>query len=264
MECLSYCIAGKIDLNSVERRLRHQGYRLERHWRSLMLFEPKQNHYCFVFANGSIVTWNAKRHQVRTYLDLIRPFAIRPAKIISQDEFFYRVGEAMHIAPHDYFSVDCIVLESDEEELKLSLSYGFAQSIKLKYYEHFLESLASQYTPMIYALGKKHARIRRSKVRQVISQLLIAKSEMTLVEDTLYQPKFFWQHPNLEEYYLLIEKYLDIPKRVDALNQQFSTLSEVFDMLNTYLENKHASFLEIIIIILLVVEIVFSVMHLQI
>ena len=226
-----------------------------------MLFDALLNQYCFVFANGSVVTWGVKRHQINGYIQLVRPFATGLAKTIIQDEFFYQAGEVTSIKPHPSFNLDCITLASDDTDLKLSLAYGFAQSIKLKYYEHFLENLAREYSPLLHTLGKKRPRIDRTKVRQIISQLLIAKSQMNLVEDTLYQPKFFWQHPNLEKYYLMLERYLDLPKRVDALNQQFNTLNEVFDMLNAYLEHKHSSFLEIVIIVLIVAEIFFQIVN---
>lgn len=48
-----------------------------------------------------------------------------------------------------------------------------------------------------------------------------------------------------------------------SLNPQLDTLNEVFDMLNTYLENRHSHFLEIIIIVLILTEIIFNVLHLQ-
>ena len=43
------------------------------------------------------------------------------------------------------FDVDCLKIENDNDELKLSLSYGFSQSVKLQYFETILEKLIEKF-----------------------------------------------------------------------------------------------------------------------
>ena len=82
---------------------------------------------------------------------------------------------------------------------------------------------------------------------------------MNLISNFLYHPKYFWQHPTLEEYYIMLERYLHIQRRVNAINHRLDTLNEIFDMFNGYLENRHAHNLELIIIFLIAIEIVVGV-----
>ncbi len=213
----------------------------------------------FVFKNGTVVSWGLKRHQIHAYLDTICLFADKLTSFNLHDEVSYRYGLKTNIEPHDYFDVDCLTLdrEIDDNELKLSLSYGFSQSVKLQYFETILENLIETNTPMIQTLsGKKHASISRTKLQHVIGEILRAKTEMNLISNFLYHPKYFWQHPTLEEYYIMLERYLHIQRRVNTINHRLDTINDIFDMFNGYLENRHARNIELIIVVLIAIEVI--------
>ncbi len=264
MECLSYCIANTIDLSRLDNHYKTTlaGYSSVKLRDLLKLNHGSSKNPVFVFKNGTVVSWGIKRHEINTYLDTIKLFADKLVTIPVHDEFSYQYGNKTSIEPHDYFDVDCIHIDSDSDELKLSLSYGFSQSVKLQYFETILESLVDKYTPLIRSLSRKGGMsLSRNKVRQIISELLEAKSEMNLISNFLYHPKYFWQHPTLEEHYIMLERYLHIQRRVNAINHRLDTLNEIFDMFNSYLENRHSQRLEVIIIVLITIEIVFAVLN---
>ena len=102
--------------------------------------------------------------------------------------------------------------------------------------------------------------IGRRQIQQVIAEILGAKSEMNLISNFLYHPKYFWQHPILEEHFIMLERYLHIQRRVNAMNHRLDTLNEIFDMFNGYLENRHGHHLEMVIIVLIILEIVIAVL----
>lgn len=178
------------------------------------------------------------------------------------DEFHYQIGDKTAIEPHGFYDVDCLTIEEDSDELKLSLSYGFSQSVKLQYFETIIDALIEKYNPLIQALSHKgEMPISRKQIQQVIGEILGAKSELNLISNFLYHPKYFWQHPTLEEHFSMLERYLHIQRRVNAINHRLDTLNEIFDMFNGYLENRHSHHLEIIIIVLITVEIIIAVMN---
>lgn len=263
MECLSYCIANSIDLTRLDNHYKTTlaGYDSVKS-RDILKLSPTdaKNSLVFVFKNGTVVSWGVKRHQMRAYLETIRLFADKPVSFRVHDEFSYQLGDKTSIEPHDFFDVDCLRIDSDNDELKLSLSYGFSQSVKLQYFETILEVLIEKYTPLIHTLSQKKAMsVTRRQIRQVIGEILIANSEMNLISNFLYHPKYFWQHPTLEEHFIMLERYLHLQRRVNAINHRLDTLNEIFDMFNGYLENRHSHNLEIIIIALIAVEIAFNV-----
>jgi len=265
MECLSYCIANTIDLTRLDNHYKTTlvGY-VSVKSRDVLKLSPcdENNIRVFVFKNGTVVSWGIKRHQVSAYIDTILLFAYKPIALQVHDEFIYRSGEKTAIEPHDYFDVDCLSIDTDSDELKLSLSYGFSQSVKLQYFETILETLIEKDTPLIRSLSNKSGvTVSRDQTRQVIGEILGAKSEMNLISNFLYHPKYFWQHPTLEEYYIMLERYLHIQRRINALNHRLDTLNEIFNMFNDYLESRHAHHLEVIIIALIAIEIVIGVLH---
>lgn len=262
MECLSYCIANTLDLTRLDTHLKSclTGYTSVK-FRDVLKLAPIDNnkYVLFIFKNGTIVSWGVKRYQIKNYLNHIIQFADNPVPFLVHDEFSYQQGEKIGIEPHDYFDVDCITTDVDNDELMLSLSYGFSQSVKLQYFETVIDVLIEKYTPFIQRLSDKGKMpISRTQIRQVIGEILGAKSEMNLISNFLYHPKYFWQHPTLEEYFIMLERYLHIQRRVNAINHRLDTLSEIFDMFNSYLENRHSHHLEIIIIVLIIVEIFFA------
>ena len=259
MECLSYCIANSIDLTRLDNHYKTTlvGYESVKS-RDILKLSPcnVKNTLVFVFKNGTVVSWGFKRYQISAYLDTIRLFADKPISFRVRDEFNYQLGDKTLIEPHDFFDVDCLRIDTDNDELKLSLSYGFSQSVKLQYFETILETLIEKYTPLIHSLSNKGGMpVTRNQIRQVIGEILGAKSEMNLISNFLYHPKYFWQHPTLEEHYIMLERYLHIQRRVNAINHRLDTLNEIFDMFNGYLENRHTHSLEIMVIVLIAIEI---------
>ena len=265
MECLSYCVANSVDLTRLDNHYKTTlvGY-VSVKSRDILKLSPcgTNNTLVFVFKNGTVVSWGIKRHHITAYLDTIRLFSDKPISFPVHDEFSYQYGDKTSIEPHDFFDVDCLSIDTDSDELKLSLSYGFSQSVKLQYFETILEALIEKYTPLIQNLSNKGAKaVTRNQIRDVIIEILGAKSEMNLISNFLYHPKYFWQHPTLEEHFIMLERYLHIQRRVNTINHRLDTINEIFDMLNGYLDSRHTHNLEIIVIVLIAIEVVFGVIN---
>jgi len=266
MECLSYCIADRIDLTRLDNHYKTTviGYNSNKS-RDFVKLVPSDSPdvLVFVFKNGTIVTWGLKRYQIKPYLETIKHFSNKPISFQVHDEFSYQLSNNTSIRPHEYFEVDCLRLDSsnNQYELKLSLSYGFSQSVKLQYFETILEGLIEKNTPLIHSLSNKAGTtVPRTQIRQVIGEILQAKTELNLVSNFLYHPKYFWQHPTLEEYYTMLERYLHIQRRVNSINHRLDTINDIFDMFNDYLEIRHAHHLEVIIIVLIGIEIIIGIL----
>lgn len=260
MECLSFCIAKSIDLSRLDNHFKNSPTLFTSvKTRDVIKLNPVNNkdHIIYIFKNGTVVSWGIKRYQINYYLNTIKQLIDKPVAILVHDEFHYKIGGKTAIEPHDFFDVDCLTIEEDSDELKLSLSYGFSQSAKLQYFETIIDALIEKYNPMIQSLSHKGGMpIRRKQIQQIIGEILGAKSELNLISNFLYHPKYFWQHPTLEEHFIMLERYLHIQRRVNAINHRLDTLNEIFEMFNGYLENRHAHNLEIIIIVLIAIEII--------
>lgn len=267
MECLSFCIAKTIDLSRIDTHFKN----VSSEFSSLktrdvikLTRNSNQNHTIYVFKNGTVVSWGIKRYQINDYLNTIKQLVDKPVNLLVHDEFHFQPGNKTTIEPHDYFEVDCLIIEDGDDEIKLSLSYGFSQSVKLQYFETIIDGLIEKYNPVIQTLSHSgEMEISRNQIQQIIGEILGAKSEMNLISNFLYHPKYFWQHPTLEQHFSMLERYLHIQRRVNAINHRLDTLNEIFEMFNGYLDNRHGHNLEIIIIVLIIMEIVVAVLNLH-
>lgn len=263
MQCLTYCIASQVRLSRLDAGLKQQGYRSEKLVDVLQLSE-KNNVLIFIFSNGTVVAWGVKKNRIKHYLELVKPYCEELLPTYHHDGFIYRHGEKMSMSAHPYFNAEILTMETMDEETKLALSYAFSQSIKLRHYESINDSLSKKYSPVVHDLSEHgHIKTSRREIRKITGEILAAKSLINLQPSFMYQPKFFWKHPNLESEYLMLRKYLDISERVEVTNHQLNSLNEIFTLLSGYLEDRHSHFLEVIIIVLISVEIVFSFLHLQ-
>lgn len=265
MECLSYCVGSEIDISRLDRALsketRWQVLRL-RHVIELTDTHAKAHQTAFIFQNGTLVTWGIKRYQMDEYFKLLKPFLKSAIHPYLYDAITYQIGDKTTITPHDYFDVDVLTIEENSNELKLSLSYGLSQSVKLLAFETRVDNLIYKFSPEIEALSASgKLNMSRKAIQRALGEILGAKSQVNVKSNFLYQPKFFWQHPTLESYYTLIEKYMDIEKRIHALNHKLDNLSQIFELFYNYLDVRHSHFLEVIIIALIAIEIVFNVLN---
>lgn len=267
MECLSFCIAKSIDLSRIDAYFKNSSAEfssLKTRDVVKLTSNTKQDRTIYVFKNGTVVSWGVKRYQINDYLNTIKQLLDKPVTMSVHDEFHFQAGEKTTIEPHDFFDVDCLTIEDESDELKLSLSYGFSQSVKLQYFETIIDALIEKYNPMIQSLSHTgEMEISRTQIQQIIGEILGAKSEMNLISNFLYHPKYFWQHPTLEQHFAMLERYLHIQRRVNAINHRLDTLNEIFEMFNGYLDNRHGHNLEIIIIVLIIMEIVVAVLNLH-
>jgi len=151
---------------------------------------------------------------------------------------------------------DLITLSSDDPLLRLSVSHGLAQSIKLNEYEHQAQDTITRYAHLPRALAETgKITLRRRALAKIRGHLFSTKSDIFLHYGLLDTPEFFWEYPEYEHAYSATARYLDIRPRVDLLSNKLDVIHELFEMLAEELNHKHSSFLEWIIIILIAFEI---------
>lgn len=94
-----------------------------------------------------------------------------------------------------------------------------------------------------------------------MGEIFIEMSSVNLNSDYLDVPEYFWRFPSLENYYAITEQFLDITRRVTALNQRLDVLHQFFDMLTGQLQFQHSTKLEVVVILLIFIEIVVNLMQ---
>jgi len=219
----------------------------------------------FFFNHGCFVCWGFKKKFEDKILEVAHEFSINRSLHVETDHFYYQYGQETTIDSHEKLRLDIITLGSEDSQIKLAISYGLAQSIKLEAFEDAIQlAIKTNGTLPEEIATRGSISLSRRAIFKRIGEIFIARSSINLNIEYLDVPEFFWRNPNLEPYYIMTKKYLDIPSRVMALNQKLDVLQELLDILNSQVQHRHSSLLESIIIILIIVEILVSLFQLHI
>jgi uncharacterized Rmd1/YagE family protein len=256
MRCIAYCTSTAFDVPNLFSHLKT-------HFSSVRRFrEVVSIHYAaediahtegevFFFPYGALVCWGLTEHHEQQILQLIQPFEQQRVEPIETDDLSYAYGEALRIEE------DEILLPSHELEIKLAISHGFAQSVKLQVFEQTVQKTIHWTRDIPQLLAEKGSiRFSRKEIRRRIGRLFIDRSSINLHQELLDTPEFFWEHTDLEPMYALTAHYFDRERRVNVLNQRLLVIQELLDMLGEELNNQHSARLEWTIIWLIVIEVI--------
>ncbi|MBA2654291.1 MAG: RMD1 family protein [Gammaproteobacteria bacterium] len=259
MRCVSFCTAKSYSLNGLTNFFKNRKFPTKLYRHVLHVSIPNQSANLFIFSHGCFVSWNLKRKEELKLLQEIKAFSTDPLDRIEIDYFSFKYGEETTVETHERFNADVITLESDNVQIKLAISYGLAESIKLEYYEELIKNTIKKNSQLPEELAKTgKILLSRKAISQRMGEIFIEMSSVNLNSGYLDVPEYFWRFPNLESYYTMTEQFLDITRRVAALNQRLDVLHQFFDMLTGQLQFQHSTLLEIIIILLIFIEIVIS------
>lgn len=259
MRCVSFCTAKAYSLNGLSNFFKNKKFITKLYRNVLHVSVADKSADLFFFSHGCFVSWNLKRKNEQFLLQEIKPFSTEPLDRIETDYFSFIYGDETSLETHERFNTDVITLESDNVQIKLAISYGLAESIKLEYYEELIKNTIKKNSQLPEELAKSgKILLSRKAISQRMGEIFIEMSSVNLNSGYLDVPEYFWRFPNLENYYTMTEQFLDITRRVAALNQRLDVLHQFFDMLTGQLQFQHSSLLEVIIILLIFIEIVIS------
>lgn len=262
--CVSFCTAANYDIPALANSFDRKDYQVKLSRVVLSLKSLKNGSEIFIFNHGCFVCWGLTKRQEQKWIRYIATFARDPLPNVEMDFFSFKLGDDTTLITHERFKLDIITLESDNPQIKLAISYGLAQSIKLESFEAAIQVTVKKnsFLPVDIANYGSISLTRRAIFKRM-GEIFLARSSINLNSEFLDTPEFFWRNPNLEVYYTMTSKFLDIPARVLALNQKLDVLQELLDILNTQLQHRHSTLLETIIIVLIVIEIFISVFQLH-
>ncbi len=205
----------------------------------------------FYFPYGAAICWGVSSNEGKKYLEYTKNFSVKTLDEIEEDAFTFRYGDKYE------FVKDDLVLPNKEILTKLTVSHGFAQSVKLGAFENTISSSfeKTRHIPVNLATKGKIP-LSRKEIRKKMGALFLDRSSINLHTDVLDTPEFFWEHPELEPVYLDVANELDIETRGQVLNQRLDVLRELFEMLGNELNHQHSSRLEWIIIWLILIEVI--------
>lgn len=259
MRSASYCTAESYNVDELAKFLRDEGC------------EPKFYDYVvhihrgtddgitreiFYFPYGCVTFWGFNEEEEEKILLELAPFEIAPLNDHMRDHSTFDKGQETRINEED----DEIILESDDVLIKLSISHALTQSVKLQAFEQVIEKTIENTRHLPAELAEQgKISLSRKKISQKIGALFAQRNSINLHSDILDTPEFFWRRPRYEPYYKMATEYMDISIRLDILNRRLDVIHELYDILSNELKHSHSSYLEWVIIWLIVTEVLLTI-----
>lgn len=265
LRCVSFCTAASYDILGLASFFKRKGYFTRITRDALHVRNTKRPGDIFFFNHGSFVCWGFKKSFEEKLVDYVKDFSNHPLQSIETDHFYYHYGQETTLDTHERLRLDIITLDSEDPHIKFAISYGLAQSIKLEAFEEAIKDVIRRNNHLPDEIANKGViSLSRRAIFKRVGEIFLVRSSINLNIEYLDAPEFFWRNPNLEPYYIMTKKFLDIPSRVMALNQKLDVLQELLDILTSQVQHLHSSLLESIIIILIMVEIFISLFRLHV
>lgn len=253
MRCTTYCTAGAYDIPKLFQSLQTSGS--PHLYRDVIHLEIKQDKATkgdiFYFPYGCVVLWGLDEFEEKLVLERVKQFEKDPMNRLERDDFTFIYGETMKIEEDEIF------IQNKSATTKLAISHGLAQSVKLTIFEETVHKTieTTKVLPNELASAGKIT-LSRKEISKKMGELFIERNIINLNSEILDTPEFFWEFPELEPFYRKTAHYLDISKRVEAMNKRLTVIHELFEILSNELNHQHSSRLEWTIIILIIIEVI--------
>ncbi len=259
MQVVSYCTCTSYNLNLILDLLSASGRSCTISY-DVLYFEINHESAVFIFDFGCIVFWGVDAQEQKSILDSIATYAEDLSYSYTVEKLEYKFSEKS--TTHIDEESDVVMLGSNEIHLRLSLSYGFAQSAKLEVIENYIEKTINENKSIPLELIKTgKISLSRKELAKKIGNLFSAKNSASLNTNVLDTPDFFWKKPMYEQYYEMAVYFMELEQRISVLDTRLNVIQELYGILSTELQHSHSSRLEMIIIFLIMVEVVLVLMR---
>ncbi|XGW14721.1 hypothetical protein V3C99_000750 [Haemonchus contortus] len=231
---------------------------------------PTQINEIFVFQDGVAVFWNVshaeRAHAIRDFERFMEGPYESSVTIEEQDTMPFSVLEGRDTTiKHDRFILSGEKHGKDHRNFdsvleRFSLSQAFAASVKVGVWETLLNDLAEPLSGTTKALKQGIIPWSRKKALMKSGEFAALRHSINL-DCTLLNRDFYWDRSQIEQYYLISARHFTLGRRISNLNRRLDYCEELVKMVDNMLALRHASTLEWMIIVLIVIEVIFDLLH---
>ncbi|MDD2905266.1 MAG: RMD1 family protein [Sulfurimonas sp.] len=140
------------------------------------------------------------------------------------------------------------------------ISHVISQSVALEVYEKKLSEYYEKSRKLIIDVST-FSIYKRNLLAKFSKQLVLIRHDMLIDLFLLDKPNILWDNENAELLYNKLASSLELKDRFDVIEYKLDSIKDDIAMIMDLTNHNHSSFLEWIIIILIMIEIVMSLME---
>ena len=230
----------------------------------------------FVFAYGSVVWWGNSH---RSFESIARDFLQKTynhrwvqqryaQRILEQmfplwliSEFVsYRADELWTSATFtEALQRDRLLLHNQRSPLKQAFSHSLAQNVKMDVVENLVDRLLQECRPLPYQMKVRgQASISGLRARQLKGEIFQYRMMIRNESELVGEPDFFWEHSRYLPLFEHLNAEYSIAARIHEVDEKLDAAMSTLDTISWQFQQRHATRLEWIVIILIFFEILIA------
>lgn len=155
---------------------------------------------------------------------------------------------------------DKITLKNDSITNLLIISHVISQSVALEIYENKLTHYYEK-SRNIIEVSNSYSFYKRNRLSNFAKELVLIRHDMLIDLHLLDKPNILWDNEDAEALYNALSDSLELKDRFDVVEYKLTSIKDDIVMVMDLANHNHSSFLEWIIIILILIEIVMGIME---
>jgi uncharacterized Rmd1/YagE family protein len=224
-----------------------------------MIVRYAEDSYLFVYNYGAVVFFNVPEELQEKELSAIQEYRMPATQSRATDVFFLEVkGVPVGEGPKVFF--DRVVVPKLSHEIVKIVCMLLAESTALEYYEVLIENLMEQTNTVSRKLQRQGRMLESSEdLIKFIGLCLSTKQEIISNLYIVDSPDETWENAELDKVHKALKTMMEIDTRYRALDYKIRIIQESVEVIVDLATTKRATFLEVIIILLITFEVILSI-----
>ena len=243
-----------LDLKKLQESVKRYRYLNRDHPLVVQLLDGE---YAALTKFGTVTFWNVKKNLANQFVREIAPFVKS-----RRESYDFTDTLTVHIrGGEERFTFEEAYLKSlDLEKIKI-ISYVSAQSVALNRYENEIDERLDELGKIVENLKTSgRTRFTEGNLLKQIGNVLSVKQNTVSSLSLFDKPGETWEREEIEKLYNRLRSEYELRDRFDVLNEKIDFLSENNTTLMNFITSQKAHFLEIIVVILIIIEIILFVL----
>jgi uncharacterized Rmd1/YagE family protein len=217
-----------------------------------LFYSIDNNKYIYIFKYGIVSLLNHSDVEATAFLKLLQDYCRNPLTKRLSDEFEIETGSDQVIFGYNRISIP----EAKADTLRLIMLH-VSQSVALDHYEAQTNQLIAEtnsHTQVLEQKGKLG--LGSTALKKYIGKTLILKNR---IAENLYifdSPEATWENEELNNLDKGLKRTFDLQSRFRTIQEGLAIVKENLELFKDLLQHRQSNFLEWIIIILILVEVV--------
>jgi len=218
--------------------------------RLYLSFKVTEDSYLFIFKFGVVIFVNLNENLEKESIKKINSFLIDKNKKPNSDSYFLEEGEK-----EEYAVAGVRLVSVNYEELALAARI-LAQSVEIDYFDQLSHETLKKLKESQKNLEKHFVWRKEKEYIQNVSVANAMTSTVVVELSLLDKPSILWVEPKLQLFFSQVADVFEIDDRVKALQYKTDLIRNSSQFIIDILQTKKSHFLEWIVILLILFEVV--------